>query len=275
MLFHDAVDVARFVYSHPANERRRLRAFGSAVRFQVRGRLLGKRTLTPIGRSAWMWSELHYTASSKAVYANPPDWPEMVVWASRLRARDLFIDVGANVGTYSLWAADHGAKVISVEPDAEARWRLVENAALNGFDFEVHEAALTDRGGEVTMTVGEDSRNRLVVGEAVAAASRRVATTTLDAVLGSRLAAGVKIDVEGAERLVLEGASRALEERRLLCVQLEWNECSVSLLGEDRGPVADLLRRHGYRLYRPDPQGVLVEVREPSFGPDVFALPDG
>ncbi|HET9444492.1 MAG TPA: FkbM family methyltransferase, partial [Acidimicrobiales bacterium] len=100
-----------------------------------------------------------------------------------------------------------------------------------------------------------------------------VAVDTLDAVLGDRVAAGVKVDVEGAEALVLAGATRALSERRIKVLQLEWNECSADLLGQDRAPVAELLRGHGYRLYRPDRTGALVAVSDAGYGPDVFALP--
>ena len=96
----------------------------------------------------------------------------------------------------------------------------------------------------------------------------------MDNVLGDRTADGVKIDVEGAERLVLEGAQRCLAEHRIRMLQLEWNEMSQPMLGEDRAPVARLLLDHGYRLFRPDRAGDLESLDDNGFGPDVFALPD-
>jgi hypothetical protein len=83
----------------------------------------------------------------------------------------------------------------------------------------------------------------------------------------------VKIDVEGAERLVLQGASRALAEGRIRLMQLEWSwDCAAQTLGEARDPVAELLARHGYRLYRPDRRGHLQPITgEVPDVQDVFA----
>ena len=50
------------------------------------------------------------------VYGNPPNYPEMVTWRQVLRPADLFVDVGANIGSYSIWAGEMGANVIALEP---------------------------------------------------------------------------------------------------------------------------------------------------------------
>jgi hypothetical protein len=79
----------------------------------------------------------------------------------------------------------------------------------------------------------------------------------LDNVLGERFAAGVKIDVEGAERLVLEGGRLALSQHRIRVLQIEWNGMSERVLGESRVPVAELLWGYGYTFMRPHADGVL------------------
>jgi hypothetical protein len=50
---------------------------------------------------------------------------------------------------------------------------------------------------------------------------------------------------------VLRGAARALADRRIGLIQLEWNEMPTLAVGTDRRPVAELLAGYGYRLYRP------------------------
>ncbi|SCG60868.1 FkbM family methyltransferase [Micromonospora halophytica] len=268
----DAHQVLRFVWRHPANRERRLHAVGRAVRFQVRGRL-GLPTVTPIGTGARLWAEIHQSGASKVVYANPPDWAEMRVWRSILRPDSLFIDVGSNIGAYALWAAESGAEVIAVEPDADAAARLRRNIALNGFPIEVLNCALAAEPGTMSLTVGRDCTNHLVMNGSEQ--GRAVTTRTLDDIIGDRYVTGVKIDVEGAERLVLDGAERALAERRIRVLQLEWNEQSRSTLGEDREPVAATLRRHGYHLTRPDADGRLVPTDPSGYGEDLFAVVDG
>jgi hypothetical protein len=96
---------------------------------------------------------------------------------------------------------------------------------------------------------------------------------TLDNILGNRFAVGVKIDVEGAERLVLDGARRALEQRRIGVLQIEWNARSRSVLGEDRGPVAAILAGYGYQFARPDRLGVLRDTEVSGVSSrDMFAV---
>jgi FkbM family methyltransferase len=222
-------------------------------------------------------ADLHSTAASKVVYANPPDWEPMQAWRAVLRRGDLFIDVGASVGAYTLWAAELGAHVIAIEPDRRARMRLRDNLALNDYDVTVLPVVLADRRGRMLFTKNLDTQNRLVLGDSIGEleAVHAVPAETLDTVLGNRCAAGVKVDVEGAERLVLEGARQALAEHRISLLQLEWNSASLAVLGEDRSPVAELLTSLGYRLYRPTGEGKLVPVGVgPAFGEDVFARPE-
>jgi FkbM family methyltransferase len=271
--FGDAGTVVRFVWQHPANRKQRLRQIGRAARFQLRGRLLGRRTLTPIGDHSRMWAELHYTASSSVLYANPPDWAEMQFWRRHLGQGDLFVDVGANVGSYALWALDLGALVIAVEPDEDARTRLEENIALNGYGAEVRPVALGSAPGLLRFTSGRGTTNQLVAFEDQVEGSVEVEVSTLDDLLGDRVAAGVKIDVEGAEQLVLKGASRALQDRRVSLFQLEWNARSEQLLGTDRRPVAELLEGAGYELGRPGADGSWAPLDDVSYGADVFARP--
>ena len=84
---------------------------------------------------------------------------------------------------------------------------------------------------------------------------------------------GMKIDVEGFELEVLRGCAQALSENRIGLIQLEWNATSQTAMGTDRQPVADLLKKHGYDLFRPDGTGMLCALSAVKFGRDVFAAP--
>lgn len=265
-VLREGVSILQWIWHHPANRSHRMRAVARAMGYQARGRILGKPTIARIGRKALIEVELHASGASKAVYANPPDWPEMLVWKQRLRPGDLFVDVGANAGVYALWAADLGAEVIAVEPSRRASQWLRRNIELNDLPITVVEAALTDFEGTVAFDSSGDAVGHIGGPEEVAA-------TTLDTVLGKRRATGVKIDVEGFERLVLQGATAALAEHRIGCIQVEWNHCSQVALGEERSPTAALLAEFGYRLHRPAPDGLLYPLNDPVVGSDIFALP--
>jgi FkbM family methyltransferase len=264
----DAKNVVKFVWEHPANEGRRTRAVMRAIGFQVRGRVLHRRTLAHLGEKSLMWADLHRTGASRIVYANPPDHPEMLAWRASLRPGDLFVDVGSNVGSYAIWAAESGAEVIALEPAEDTFSLLRENVALNGYPISIIRAAAAAAPGTARFTSGQDCVNRL---DPEGATETRV--VTIDSTIGNRTAAGMKVDVEGFEIEVLRGCERALSEHRVRLIQLEWNSTSTEAVGTDRRPVADLLARHGYRLYRPGPDGSLAPLTDLSFGPDVFARP--
>lgn len=245
--------VSRWILSHPANRGRRVRRYCRAVGFQLLARLVPAAEIrVRIGAHSHIAVRRHDISAMKCLYANPPD-PEMQLWAQWLRPGDLFVDVGANSGAYTLWAADRGASVIAVEPDSQARQRLLANVTRNGYVVQVVPSAVGDRTSRARFSVGQGPMNHLLpaADENGAGVEADVDMVTLDEVIGDRVVAGVKIDVEGAERLVLLGAGRALREHRIGLLQLEWNRSSVALLGETREPVRALLESFGYRAFRP------------------------
>ena len=270
--FRTGAGVIGYVWGHPANSGRRGRALLRAVRYQVRGRLLRRRGVTRLGERSRLWVDLHRTSAAMAMYANPPDLPEMLAWRRALRQGGLFIDVGANVGTYTIWAAELGAEVIALEPAMDTFGLLQENIALNGYPVTALRAAAGSHCGTARFTAGLDAGNRVTPDGPVV-----TELVTVDSLIGDRRVTGMKIDVEGFEIDVLRGAARALAEHRIGLIQIEWNEMSVSAIGTDRRPVAELLAGHGYRLYRPDVTGRLFPVEDPGFGADVFAslTPEG
>jgi FkbM family methyltransferase len=261
--------VVRYVWAHPSNSGRRLRALLRAARYQAQTRLLGRRAVARLGDRSRLWVDPHRTAASMVLYANPPDLPEMLAWRRALRGGGLFVDVGANVGTYTIWAAEQGAEVIALEPAADTFSLLEENIALNGYRVTAVRAAAGDHCGSARFTAGLDAGNSLAPDGPVV-----TDLVTVDSLIGGRRVTGMKVDVEGFEIDVLRGAARALAERRIGLIQIEWNQASTFAVGTDRRPIAQLLAGYGYRLFRPDATGRLVSVTDPGFGADVFASPE-
>jgi FkbM family methyltransferase len=281
------VSRVRTITAHPANAQHRAASLWRVARCELRARATGKPVTVAIGDHSRIAAHLHAGGSWRAVLANPPDWNEMQAWRAHLHRDDLFVDVGAHAGVYTLWALDLGCAVVAVEPIAELVAQLRANLALNGYPADVRQLALAAEPGTMTMSGPDLLRRHLSIGSgdaatdngssAAASATEKgaevVNVSTLDTVLGDRVAAGVKIDVEGAERLVLEGGSLALTEKRIGLLQLEWNDCSQSLLGETRDPVRVLLRDAGYELLRPDVNGALQPTDGAGYGADLFARP--
>jgi FkbM family methyltransferase len=263
-----AAGIVKYVWRHPANTGHRSRALLRAVGYQAQARFLGRRVAARLGDRSRLWVDLHRTSAAMALYANPPDLPEMLAWRRALRDGGLFIDVGANVGTYTIWAAELGAEVIALEPADDTFALLRENIDLNGYQVTAMRAAAGDHCGTARFTAGRDAGNSLDPAGPVEAR-----LVTVDSLIGDRYVTGMKVDVEGFEIDVLRGCARAMAERRIGLIQLEWNEASRVAVGSDRRPVARLLDGHGYQLCRPDQAGRLRPVTDPGFGADVFARP--
>jgi FkbM family methyltransferase len=260
--------VVRYVWAHPANEGKRVQALCRAARYQAEGRLLHRRSIARLGERSRLWVDLHRTGASMVMYANPPDVPEMMLWRRVLKPGELFVDIGANVGSYTIWAAELGADVIAVEPADDTFALLVENIELNGYRVRAVQAAAASSCGTGRFTAGRDATNCLDANGPV-----QTRLVTVDSLIDGRTVAGLKVDVEGFEIEVLRGCTRALSERRIRLIQLEWNMASLWAVGADRRQIADLLVGYGYELCRPGPGGRLVPVTDLDFGADVFARP--
>jgi FkbM family methyltransferase len=146
----------------------------------------------------------------------------MMVTLHFLREGDLFLDIGANVGTYTILASGIcRATTWAFEPDPETAKHLRRNVALNGLDtvVEVHECAVGSFDGEVPFSLGLDTMNK--VARPGDDNVRVVRQKQLDLVVGEARPAMLKIDVEGYEENVLRGATNTLQNPLLQVIEVE------------------------------------------------------
>ncbi|KAB2921916.1 MAG: FkbM family methyltransferase, partial [Candidatus Contendobacter sp.] len=168
---------------------------------------------------------------------------------------DLFVDIGANIGSYTvLAAAGAGANCIVFEPGSVAFAWLERNVRLNGIAerVELHQQAVGARSGQVALTVDGDTVNHIVTDPAAGSRTETVAMTTLDETLAGRTPLMLKIDVEGFETEVLNGVSQTLNVPTLRCVLLELNG-SGQRYGYDDSDIRRRLLANGFEecVYRP------------------------
>lgn len=178
-----------------------------------------------------------------------------------VRPGDLVVDVGAHVGTFAVPLAREVApegRVLAVEAADTAHSLLVHNTGLNDLEdvlVPVH-AAVGSAGRAVVgerVPDGNTGARQLLLEDAPTADGPTV--RTLDELVAEHAAdhrpALVKIDVEGAELDVLEGAEQTIAEHRpLLC--LEVSAPQLADLGRDVAGLESWLQRHDYRLFRVD-----------------------
>ncbi len=256
------------ILRHPANRRRRGRALVLYLAWQLWERTLRRPWTIRLGTSRRLRLHPHGTVAALVLYCRVPDWEEMSFVRHHLRAGDLFVDVGANVGLYSVWATEtDGVDVLAFEPSTATHARALENVELNGLAgrVEVRRQAVGAERVEVKLTTGLDAVNRVVAGGAGAGDHIEVVDqTTLDHALDGRAPALMKIDVEGAELDVLRGARHAIASHR------------PALLVEVNDPegLEALLTELGYRPWRYDPATRTLLPTTVVAGSNVIALAD-
>lgn len=172
-----------------------------------------------------------------------------------LRPGDVFADVGANIGYFTVYAALRvGASglVHAVEPDADNAALLRANLDLNGLaNVQVHQLAVSDSAGEaVLFRAGFNSGAHSLMQKSDLAEGPKVAVVRLDTLLDSqRPPRLVKIDVQGAEFQVLQSMSELLAAPSSKpAVIAEFSPLELARHGHLDGFFA-LIAEHGYNLH--------------------------
>jgi FkbM family methyltransferase len=165
--------------------------------------------------------------------------PETIEWIRSFAADEVLVDIGANVGMYSIWAAKtRGVRVFAFEPESQNYALLYRNIVANELSARVtgYCIALSDRRqyaelhlskfllGGSCHTFGEKLDYRLRPRES------RVSQGSVSATLDGMIADGaveaphhIKIDVDGLEHKVLAGARQTLDNPRLKSLLIEIN----------------------------------------------------
>ncbi len=177
------------------------------------------------------------------------------------------IDAGANIGFHSVLFARQlkGARVLAVEPTTSAVGRLHRNLELNEVADRVivHKGALAEQSGSLTMKTMAGREEYSTLGEWVHPSiaqleyvTEQVEVSTLDALVSQyQLNPGfLKVDVEGAEYRLLQGAEQVLREHRPVIIA-ELSNALLAANGSSGAQVLDFIRSFNYEILDPlDPQ---------------------
>jgi FkbM family methyltransferase len=232
-----------FVTGHPLTRRRPTAAVIRFLAWQLKSRTRREVEFNWLG-GAKLLVRRGMTGATGNIYCGLHEFVEMSFLLHILRPGDVFLDVGANIGSYTVLASKVcAARSIAFEPDPGAAAHLRRNVALNGLEdlVTVHQVALGQEPGEVRFSVGLDTMNHANPAEGTPV--QLVPVQRLDDVEGVEQAVLIKLDVEGFEDKALAGAERVLASPSLLAVQ-----------SETRGPVIEgLLARFGFSRIHYDP----------------------
>lgn len=198
-----------------------------------------------------------------------------------VRTGDVVVDVGANLGFFTVLLATlvgPAGRVLSAEPGENNLPRLQNNIAANEYgNVIVIDRPIADRAVPVTFFLNSDND----VGNALwnpgafpgndrskaQTISHSLMATTLDEEI-SRLGCGaprlIKIDTEGAEQRVLEGAHHLLLGRKVPFVICELHNFGLAQMGCSPMSLRQMMEDYGYSTFLIYPDGTLPKLIPPQ-----------
>ena len=140
-------------------------------------------------------------------------------------------------------------QIHSFEPDTKNFNRLSQNISINQFNgqFIPNNDAVSKKNGKMKMTIGFDGENHLVDSN-FGGSSSIINVVCLDDYCNQRNISRIdfiKIDVEGAEFFVFDGARKALKENKIICGQFE---IGIDESGYTFNDIKTLLNGYGYTV---------------------------
>jgi FkbM family methyltransferase len=182
----------------------------------------------------WWEIPLGYPGASTVLLDHEPKVKEFL--GSRFRPGEVFVDVGANVGAYSLRALSRGMTVYSFEPNPENVKILKRNAEINHLAVNALEFALGEKEGTVKMS--QNGATSRIVEEGI-----EVSVRTLDSFNIPKVDL-LKVDVEGFELEVFRGAKETLARCRPV-IMIEMHHW---IGAEAEAELFDILIANGYHF---------------------------
>ena len=181
------------------------------------------------------------------------DWDEFNLIKNYLLDGDTVVDVGANIGIYSLWMSKYAGtsgKVFAFEPDSSNYFKLTKNINLNNLELHITpiQKAAGNVNGKISFTTGLDGENHIEKNNLHNVV--KVKCVKLDDFFSENRIDHIsymKVDVEGFELDVLKGSVKYITERKIEIIQIEINQTILNS-GTSIEELTNFLAKHDYQL---------------------------
>lgn len=226
-----------------------------------KGKELGERTIrtkygfyfnTDLGD--WLGQYIYLTGTYEP--------PTAKIIADILSPGDTFIDIGANAGFFTLLASSKvgdSGNVIAFEPVPSMKKRITDNISLNSMNnITIHSTAVSNKHGVLPLFEGPVGHKGISSLRPIndASATLQVTTAPLDSFIDSFTSVKlIKIDVEGAEQLAVEGMQGIIKEFHPFLI-IEITDKYLRSFGHDAITLTRKLIETGYTMYAIRPEGL-------------------
>ena len=216
------------------------------------------------------------TAATGNIYVGLISFEEQAFILHYLRSEDVFFDIGANVGTFTILASKVvGAQSVAVEPDMESYTALMDNIFINRVQDRVRaiNAAVGRSAGTAKFSIGQGSISHVLRETESGVSHRVVPLLSLDDVASGICPGVLKIDTEGYEHEVLAGGKDTLSDSRLNVVMIELRGHGERY-GFDERAIDEQIRSEGFTACNYSPFDRLISTRTSQTLGDMLYIRD-
>lgn len=244
------------ITNHPLNNQRKISALIRFLNWQFGSRINPFPIIYPFTNKAKLIISKSMAGATGNLYCGLHEYNDMAFLLHFLRKTDLFIDIGANIGSYSILAGAHiEADTLSFEPVPTTFQHLLNNIYINraGNIIKAHNVALGSKDDTINFTSALDTVNHVAVQDSEN--TIQVTLTRLDKVLENvnhNRPILMKIDVEGFETEVIKGATDTLANKNVKAIIIELNGSGARYNFDERN-IHETLMSIGFLPYAYEP----------------------
>ncbi len=242
----------RTILNHPLNKHRKLAALATFFKRGIAIRIHDHPMVYPFVENTFLVVEKGMSSAELQIYTGLYDTSEMLFIMHYLREDDTFVDVGANIGAYTILASGvAGAHSIAYEPIPATFAKLSRNIHYNSLSSktELVNCGVGDKASTITFSNALDAINHVIYEDNFSGSTIDVPVDSLDNMLAGKEVNILKIDVEGYEANVINGAAQILGKPELKAILMETNGLTEQYeFGQNY--LHDKLLGLGFRPYR-------------------------
>jgi FkbM family methyltransferase len=251
----DLINTIKYITYHPLNRQSQFKAILGFLKWQIGSRLTPGQVVYNWINNSRMIVQPGETGFTLNIYCGLHEFSDMAFVLHTLTKDDLFVDIGANVGAYTVLAcAVKGARGFSIEPVPSTYNKLMDNIRLNDLSNRVSvlNMGIADREGNLAFTSNQNCTNHVVAEDESVSDIINVKVLPLDIVLENESPSVLKIDVEGFETSVLNGADKTLKNKSLHSVIMELDGHGARY-GFSDDTLIETMASYGFMIYSYDP----------------------
>ncbi len=270
------VKVIKFIINHPISSRSKFLSIMRFLWWQIRCIFTNEKYYHQFTEHSFIIVSKGMTGATGNLYCGLHEYREMLFLLHFLRKEDVFVDVGANVGSFTILAsAEIGAKSISVEPVPITYNQLLDNVKLNNISKNtvLKNIGLSSIKGQLLFSNESNTTLNHVVEISDSEKTIQVDVDTLDSIINDNQINLLKIDVEGFEYQVLKGANKALTSESLKAIIIELNGSGLHYGIADK-QINDYLLSYGFKPYNYNPFDREIYITSPGDHDNLIYLRD-